>query len=104
MRWSDNGDSKVFRKSYMLSCDGNIGEAVEQEEKLYDEVKNVREFAYICDRVSAGRGCEAAVTAEQDLGGLCLWSAVSYCTAEISSYAERGCLYEFCKASNTIWK
>ena len=40
-----------------------ILEAVEQEEKLCDEVETVREFTYLGDRVSAGEGCEAAVTA-----------------------------------------
>ena len=36
---------------------------MEQEEKLCDGVEAVREFTYIGDRVSAGGGCEAAVTA-----------------------------------------
>ena len=35
---------------------------MEQEEKLYDEVETVSEFTYLGDRVSGGRGCEAAVT------------------------------------------
>ena len=34
-----------------------------QEEKLCDEVETVTEFTYLGDRVSAGGGCEAAVTA-----------------------------------------
>ena len=45
------------------NCDGNIGEAVKQEEKTCDEVETVREFTYLGDMVSAGGGCEAAVTA-----------------------------------------
>ena len=44
-------------------CEGNIGEAVEQEEKICDEVETVREFTYLGDSVSAGGECEAAVTA-----------------------------------------
>ena len=44
-------------------CEGNIGEAVEEEEKLCDEVETVQEFTYLGDRVSAGGECEAAVTA-----------------------------------------
>ena len=44
-------------------CEGNIGEAVDQEEKLHDYVETVREITYLGERVSAGRGCEAAVTA-----------------------------------------
>ena len=35
---------------------------MEQEEKLCDEVETVREFTYLGDRVSAGGGCEVAVT------------------------------------------
>ena len=37
--------------------------AVEQEDKLFDEVETVSEFTYLGDRVCAGGGCEAAVTA-----------------------------------------
>ena len=44
-------------------CEGNIGEVVEQEEKLCDEVKTVMKFTYLGERVSIGGGCEAAVTA-----------------------------------------
>ena len=36
---------------------------MEQEEKLCDEVKTVREFTYLGDRMSAGGGCEVVVTA-----------------------------------------
>ena len=41
-------------------CEGNIGEAVEEEEKSCDEVETVREFTYLGDWVSVG--CVAAVT------------------------------------------
>ena len=44
-------------------CEGNIGEAVEQEEKLCDEVDTVSGLTYLGDRVSAGEGYEAAVIA-----------------------------------------
>ena len=40
-----------------------ILESVEQEEKIFDEVETVREFIYLGDRVSAGGGCQASVTA-----------------------------------------
>ena len=33
-------------------CEGNICEAVEQDEKLCDYVETVREFTYLVDRVS----------------------------------------------------
>ena len=68
--------NKIFAKIYMQKIyDGNIGEAVLQEEKLCDEVETVREFPHLSDRVSACGGCEAA----QDVGGLCLGNAVSCC-------------------------
>ena len=41
---------------------------MEQEEKLCDEVKTVREFTYHGDRVSAVGGCEAAVTSRTRCG------------------------------------
>ena len=47
----------------MQKCEGNIGEAVEQGKTLCDDVETVREFTYLDDRVSAGEGCEAVVTA-----------------------------------------
>ena len=31
---------------YAEKCEGNIGEAVEQDEKLSDKVKTVQEFIY----------------------------------------------------------
>ena len=54
---------KFYGNFTCLGCEGNIGEAVEQEEKLSDEVETVREFTYLGGRMSAGGQCEAAVTA-----------------------------------------
>ena len=45
-------------------CEGNIGE----EETLCDEVETVRVVTYLGDRVSAGGGCVAAVTARTKCG------------------------------------
>ena len=59
---------KVSRNFSCRKCEGNIGEAVEQEVKLCDAVKTVREFTCLGDRVSAGGGCEAAVTARTTCG------------------------------------
>ena len=39
-----------------------------QEEKLCDEVETVQELTYLGDRMSAGGGCEAAVTARTRCG------------------------------------
>ena len=41
---------------------------VEQEVKLGDEVEAVSEFTCLCDRVRAGGGCDAAVTARTSCG------------------------------------
>ena len=54
---------KFPRNFISRKCEGNIGEAVEQEEKLCDKVETLRESIYLGDRVRAGGGCEAAVTA-----------------------------------------
>ena len=56
---------KFVRICTCRKCEGNIGEAVDQEEKLCDEVETVREVTYLGDRVSAGGRCEAAVTARK---------------------------------------
>ena len=48
-----------------LICDGIIGEAVEQEEKLCNKIETVREFTYLGDNVCACGGCEAAMTARR---------------------------------------
>ena len=54
-------------------CEGNIGEAVEQQEKSCDEVETVRQFIYLGDRVSAGGGCEAVVSARTRCGLVKFW-------------------------------
>ena len=54
---------KFSRNFTCRRCEGNIGEAVEQEEKLCDEEETVWEFTYLGDRVSAGGGCKTVVTA-----------------------------------------
>ena len=41
---------------------------MEQEEKLCDEEETVWEFTHLGDRVSAGEGCEVAVTARTRCG------------------------------------
>ena len=65
---------------------------MEQEEKLCDKMKTVREFTYPGNRVSAGGGYEAAVTAKQDVGGLSLANALSCCMVRNSSQAEKCCI------------
>ena len=57
---------KVSRNLTYIKCEGNIGEAVEQEEKLCDEVEIVRKFTYHGDRVSAG-GCQTAVNSQNKM-------------------------------------
>ena len=54
-----------------MKCEGNIGEAVEQEQMLCDEVEKGREFTYLGYRLSAGGICEAGVTARTSSGELC---------------------------------
>ena len=60
---------KYSRNSTCSKCDRNIGEVVEQEEKLCGTVQwKLQEFTYLGDRVSVGGGHEAAVTARTRCG------------------------------------
>ena len=84
-------------------CEENIGEAVEQGEKLCDEVETVREFIYLGDRVSAGGGCEADVTARTRCG------LVRHRKCSELLYGRffrklKWAVFDLCKASNTEWK
>ena len=60
--------AKFSRNFTCRKCEGNIGEAVEQEEKLCDKVETVGEFTYLGDWVSAGGGRDAAVIARTRCG------------------------------------
>ena len=71
---------KISRNFTCRKCEGNIGQAVDQDETLCDEVETAKEFTYLGDRMSAGGGCEAAVTARTRCGWFKLReSAVSFC-------------------------
>ena len=84
-------------------CEENIGEAVEQEEKFCDEVETLSEFTYLGDRVSAGGGCEAAVTGRTRCGELLYGRRfpLRWIVAVYKSYVRPGILYGseawFCK-------
>ena len=67
---------RISRNVAYRRCIGNIGEAVEQEEKLCDEVETLREFTYLGDRVNAGGGCESAVTSRTR----CWWVKFRECS------------------------
>ena len=75
----------------------NILEAEEQEEKLSDEEETEREFTYLVDRVSAGGGSEAAITARMRSGcamlGLVVFS-LRLKVAVYKSYTRPTILYE----------
>ena len=60
---SERVTPKISRNQTCRKCEGNIGEAVEQEEILCDEVETARKFTYLGDRVGAEAGCESVVTA-----------------------------------------
>ena len=49
------------RKLAGRKSERNIGNAVEQEEKIYNEVETAREIAHLGDRLSAGGGWKAAI-------------------------------------------
>ena len=47
---------------------GDIGEAVDREERLCDEEETIRDFAYLSYLVSTCRRCEVAVAARARCG------------------------------------
>ena len=71
---------------------GNIEKAVEQEEKLSDEMESVRELTYLGDKMSIVGGYEAVETVR----GSCGWVKVRECgkslCGKFSSKAEMECL------------
>ena len=56
-------------------CEGNLGEVLERKERLFNEIETIGEFAYLGNRMSAGGGCEAAVTARVR----CWWVKLRKC-------------------------
>ena len=72
---SEKDDFKLLKKFYMQKMWIECGEAVEQEVKLCDVVETVRESTYLGDRLSAGGGCDAAVTARTRYG----WVKIREC-------------------------
>ena len=54
---------KFSRNFVCRKCELKIGEVMEQEEMLCDEVESVKEFTYIGYMVNIGKGCETAMTA-----------------------------------------
>ena len=87
-----------------IKCEGNIGEAVEQEEKLCDEVKTLREFTYIGDRVSVGVGCEAAVVVRTRCGWVKLRECSELLHGRRFPLKLKAAIYKSCKACITVWK
>ena len=59
---------KFSRNIACRKSEWSIGETVEQEEKLCDDVETVREFTYLVDSVNAGGGREAAAIARTRCG------------------------------------
>ena len=55
--------TRLSRHFACRKCEWHIGEAVKQEKMLCDEEKTVKVFIHLGDRVNAGGGCEAAMTA-----------------------------------------
>ena len=66
---------------------------MEQEEKLFDEVETVREFAYFDDRVSAGERCEAAVTARTRCGWVKFWECGEFLYCKRFALVLKGAVY-----------
>ena len=67
---------KLWRNFTCRKCEGNIGEAVQQEERLCDEEETVSEFTYLGNWVSVGGVCEDAVMARTK----CWWVKFRECS------------------------
>ena len=78
-------------------CEGNIGEAVEQEEKLCNEVELILVIGWV--EVEYVR---LLWQPEQVMIGLRLGSVVSYCMVGCFLKTERGCLWEIHKDKDII--
>ena len=63
-------------------------------EKLYDEVETVSEFAHLGDRVSAGGGCQAAVTIRTRCGWVKFWECGESLYGKIFPLRLKGAVYE----------
>ena len=81
-----------------------ILEAVEHKHKSCDEVETVRRFTYLGDRVSAGGGCEAAVTAIAKCGWIKFRECGELLHDKRFPLKLKGGVHKLCKASNNVWK
>ena len=77
---------------------------MKQEEKVCDEVETVREFTYLGDRVSAGGGCEAAVTAKTKRGLVKFRECGELLYDRRFPLKLKGAICKLCEAGNTVWK
>ena len=77
---------------------------MEQEEKLCDEVETERKLTYLGDRVSAGGGCEAAVTVRTRCGWVKFRECGELLYGRTFPLKLKGAIYKLCKFSNTVWK
>ena len=72
MTHNDGKIEKSYLKVLTKFCVNKIVKAIEQKRMLCNEVKKVRQFAYLGDRVCAGGGCEVAATARIRYGWVML--------------------------------
>ena len=75
MCWTEEAATKFPIIFYCIKYEGNFLDAVEQDEKLCDNVEAVIGFRYLGDNVSESGGCEAAVTAR----AICGWVWLREC-------------------------
>ena len=92
---------KFSRHFTCRKCEGNIEEAVEQEEKLFDKMKTVRDLTYFGDKISAGGGCEAAVTVRTRCGCAKFREWHELLNGRRFPPKVKGAVYKLQKASNT---
>ena len=94
----------MFSRNFACrKCEGNIGDAVEHEEKLCDEVETEVETGKSYILVSAGGGCEADGTVTTRCGWVKLRECGELLYGRRFPLKLKGAVYKLCKASNTVW-
>ena len=95
---------KFSRNSTSRICEGNIAEAVEQEERPCNEEETVREFTSLGDRIRTCEKCEAAVIARTRYWRVKHRECGELLYSRRFSLKLKGAVYQLCKPSNDLWK
>ena len=109
-KWIHGRCTKVKRVTLMLGRDFVCGTCKKQAdrfmdsvEELCEEVETVRGFCYLEDRVNAGGGCEAAVTARARIGWVKFRECGELLNSKRFSLKLKGMVYRSCVRSAMLY-